>query len=153
MQASKHTSLTSRMVAMLCLLFGSNYLKLPKHNLWWLAILWLYQLLPDFSYYCVLMQGKICTPPILHTTLRQKWGRGIFLNIQWLLISLMHRPPRFLVIVTSGIENQQWLLLISGKTATLLNMYYGKSAALVLILSWKVSKQLALLLVTRDDPA
>ena len=36
--------------------------------------------------------------------------------------------------------------------AALLNMYYGKSAVPVLILSQQASKQLALSVVTRDEP-
>ena len=83
--------------------------------------------------YAVSSWKYVCTP-VLHATFRQKWG--VCSSIQ--LVSCIHPPPHLVPcdVYVEGRQSQQ-LLWLSGRTAASLNMYYGKSAAFVLILSWE----------------
>ena len=63
-------------------------------------------------------------------------------------IEFIRHLPLFL-----NMQISERLPQLSGRTAALLYMYYKKSVVLVLILSQKVSKQLASSIVTIDNPA
>ena len=71
-------------------------------------------------------------------------------------VHLVHTPPPFVcrsleyVRANSTITR---LLRLSESTAASLSVYYGKSAALMLILSQEAPKQLASSVVTGDDSA
>ena len=67
-------------------------------------------------------------------------------------ISLVHTPPRFLTMLQLEVANHNNVL--EEQLADLLSVYYRKSAAIVvLILSREGTKQLASLVVIRNDPA
>ena len=85
-------------------------------------------------------------PPFLHTSLRRNWGGG------HLPICLVDMPPysvpRNLEYMCSR-HNDCCSFL---ENSTLLNVYYEKLTAVVLILSREASKQLASSVVTEDNP-
>ena len=87
-------------------------------------------------------------PPTFCTLLWAKSGEGVFAQMfaRILVLSRLYAPPLFLI--------QLWQLpRLSGWTAALINVYYRKSAALVLKLSQEASKQLALsVVINRGQP-
>ena len=85
-------------------------------------------------------------PPILHTTLRQKWGGGICSNIQF--ISCIYPSPFLTILSMPKVDNHD---NCCKKTAASLNVHCGQSASLVLQQRQEALKQLALSVVTGDD--
>ena len=69
-------------------------------------------------------------------------------------ISLVHTLPWFLTMLKLKVDNHDDCSdFLEEQPAALLSVYYGKSVVLVvLILSQEATKQLALLVVIRNDP-